>query len=88
MLLQVCISFSIHQDNIVLPKSVTPSRIMENLKACELRLDAEDMQRLSELRSRKARYVHVSLNDNYNIYKLPFTVTIYIILCVIMYIVF
>jgi len=31
------------------PKSVTPSRITENLKATELKLDAEDMQQLVEL---------------------------------------
>jgi len=30
----------------VIPKSVKPSRIAENLKSTELKLDADDMQRL------------------------------------------
>ena len=33
----------------MIPKSVTPSRITENLKATELKLDEEDMQQLVEL---------------------------------------
>ena len=45
---------------MVIPKSVTPSRVIENFKATELRLDAEDMKRLGELGSKNVRYVHVS----------------------------
>ena len=40
----------------MIPKSVTPSRITENLKATELKLDAEDMQQLVEL-NRDYRFV-------------------------------
>ena len=33
----------------MIPKSVNPERIMENLKATEVKLDAEDLQRLKAL---------------------------------------
>ena len=33
----------------MIPKSVTPDRIRENLKATEVRLDTEDLQRLGAL---------------------------------------
>ena len=44
---------------MVIPKTVTPSRITENLKATEVKLDAEDMKRLRELESKNFRYVLV-----------------------------
>ena len=34
---------------MVIPKTVNPARITENLKSTELKLDAEDMKRLREL---------------------------------------
>jgi diketogulonate reductase-like aldo/keto reductase len=40
---------------VVIPKTVTPSRITENLKATEIKLDAEDMKRLRELESKNFR---------------------------------
>ena len=33
----------------MIPKTVNPARITENLKSTELKLDAEDMRRLREL---------------------------------------
>ena len=44
----------------MIPKSVTPSRISENLKATKVKLDAEDMKRLGVLGSKNFRYVSVS----------------------------
>ncbi len=58
MHLQVCLSFQLHRGVVVLAKSVKPSRIEENLKSTEIKLDAEDMRRLGEL-DRGFRYVNV-----------------------------
>ena len=44
---------------MVIPKSVTPSRITENFKATEVKLDADDMKRLTELGSTTLRYLKV-----------------------------
>ena len=41
----------------MIPKTVTPSRITENLKATEIKLDAEDMKRLRELESKNFRLI-------------------------------
>jgi len=49
IVMQVCISFALHRGLSIIPKSVTPSQITENLKATVLKLDAEDMQQLVEL---------------------------------------
>ena len=43
----------------MIPKSVTPSRIVENLKAAKVKLDAEDMKRLKELGGKQIRYIMV-----------------------------
>jgi diketogulonate reductase-like aldo/keto reductase len=43
----------------VIPKTVTPSRITENLKATEIKLDAEDMKRLREVGNRNFRFLKV-----------------------------
>ena len=56
---QICISFAIHRGLVVIPKSVTPSRIVENIKATEFTLDAEDMKRLRELESKNFRVLKV-----------------------------
>ena len=34
---------------VVIPKTVNPARIIENLKSTEVKLDPEDMRRLREL---------------------------------------
>ena len=60
---QVCIAFCLHRGNAVIPKSITPSRIAENFKATEIRLDDEDMEKLKGLGYRNTRYVHVSIKD-------------------------
>ena len=44
----------------MIPKSVTPSRITENIKATEVKLGAEDMKRLQALGDKSFRYVSVS----------------------------
>ena len=41
----------------MIPKSVKPSRIAENLKSVELKLDADDMQQLLEV-DKNYRYVN------------------------------
>eukprot|EP00731_Ephydatia_muelleri_P031598 Em0023g105a len=46
---QVCIAFQLHRGLVVIPKSVNPDRIRENLKATEVKLDTEDLQKLKAL---------------------------------------
>lgn len=53
---QVLISWALHRDTSVIPKSVNPGRIRENLAAAEVALDAGDMQRIDAL-DRKRRYL-------------------------------
>lgn len=55
-LLQVLLAFPLHRGAVVLAKSVKESRIIENLKCTEVKLDAEDMKRIKEL-DRDFRYV-------------------------------
>ena len=43
---QICISFLLHRGFVVIPKSVTPKRIIENLEATEVTLDEDEVQRL------------------------------------------
>ncbi len=45
----MCISFLLHCGIIVLPKSVTESRIIENYIAGELNLSTEEIQKLEGL---------------------------------------
>ena len=45
----------------MIPKTVTPSRITENLKATKIKLDAEDMKKLKEVGSRNFRFLKVHM---------------------------
>lgn len=53
---QVLIAWALERGTAVIPKSVTPSRIRENLDAASLRLDEDDMARIAKL-DRHRRYV-------------------------------
>ena len=53
---QVLISWAIRRDTAVIPKSVTPSRIRENLASVDVELTAEDLGKISQL-DRSRRYV-------------------------------
>jgi alcohol dehydrogenase (NADP+) len=53
---QVLISWAIHRGTAVIPKSVTPSRIEENLAAANVSLTDDDMEAIAEL-DRGCRYV-------------------------------
>ena len=43
---QICISFLLHHGFVVIPKSVTPKRIIENRRATEVTLDEDEIQQL------------------------------------------
>lgn len=53
---QVLISWALHRDTVVIPKSVNPQRLQENLLAGNISLDADDMNKIAEL-DRGFRYV-------------------------------
>ncbi len=53
---QVLISWAIHRDTAVIPKSVNPARLKENLAAADVSLGREDMQEIAGL-DRNRRYV-------------------------------
>lgn len=53
---QVLISWSLHRDIAVIPKSVNPKRLKENFQAAQVQLSKEDMKALSQL-DKHYRYV-------------------------------
>jgi alcohol dehydrogenase (NADP+) len=53
---QVLISWALHRDTVVIPKSVTPGHIEENLAAADLSLTDDDLDAIAEL-DRGRRYV-------------------------------
>ncbi|KAF6003125.1 hypothetical protein CCYA_CCYA09G2721 [Cyanidiococcus yangmingshanensis] len=46
---QICLAWNIQRGCVVLPKSVSPERLRENLEATSLRLDENDMERINQL---------------------------------------
>jgi len=46
---QVLLAWAINRDTVVIPKSVNPERIQENFEAAEIKLDSDDMARISEM---------------------------------------
>ena len=57
---QVLISWALHRDTAVIPKSVTPAHIEDNLAAATLTLTDDDMARIAAL-DRERRYVDGTL---------------------------
>ena len=47
---QICIRWSLQRGYLPLPKSVTPSRIQENLKVFDFELDEDDVQLIADLK--------------------------------------
>ena len=46
---QICIRYCLENDVVALPKSVTPSRIEENIDVLNFEISAEDMKRINEM---------------------------------------
>jgi alcohol dehydrogenase (NADP+) len=56
---QVLISWALHRDTVVIPKSTTPSHIRQNLAAADLELTDEDMDAIAAL-DKDRRYLQVA----------------------------
>ena len=48
-LLQICISFLLHCGLVVIPKSVTEKRIIENLNSTKVSLDDSEIKQLMDI---------------------------------------
>lgn len=46
---QVLLAWAINRNTVVIPKSVNPDRIKQNLEAADIKLDSDDMARIGEL---------------------------------------
>ncbi len=53
---QLLISWAIHRNSVVIPKSVNPERLKQNLGSAAVSLSQEDMEQIAEL-NRNRRYV-------------------------------
>jgi diketogulonate reductase-like aldo/keto reductase len=60
---QICLRWSIQKGNLPLPKSVTPSRILENTKIFDFEINEEDMKFIDEL---SIKFGRVKDTDNIN----------------------
>lgn len=47
---QICIRWSLQRGYLPLPKSITPSRIEENLKVFDFELEESDVQKIADLK--------------------------------------
>ncbi len=66
---QVLISWALHRDTVVIPKSTTPAHIRENLEAAELALTDDDMEAIAAL-DRSYRYLPV---EDWTVEGSPYT---------------
>lgn len=66
---QVLISWSIHRGTVVIPKSVNPGRMLENLRAASLSLCDRDIQKIDAL-DKHRRYIS---GQHYNLPGSPYT---------------
>lgn len=55
---QVMIRWHLQLGNIVIPKTVTPSRVAENADVFDFKLDDDDVQRINALGARNLRMVN------------------------------
>ncbi|MDY0295593.1 MAG: aldo/keto reductase [Acholeplasmataceae bacterium] len=53
---QIIIAWGLHRHVVMIPKSVTPSRILENFKAKDIKLTEEDIQAINSLNRGKRVY--------------------------------
>ena len=54
---QILIGWQVQRGAIVIPKSVTPSRIEENSKVFDFQLSVEDMQEIAKLNQKDGRMI-------------------------------
>jgi alcohol dehydrogenase (NADP+) len=70
---QVLIAWAINRDTVVIPKTVTPSRMTENFAAADIELTVDEMTSLNEL-NQDFRYIDGSFwikeNNGYSLYSL------------------
>lgn len=57
---QVLISWAVHRGTAVIPKSVNPKRIQQNIEAAQVKLDEEDMQQITGL-DKHYRFINGSI---------------------------